>query len=76
MKSPIYREPNYKPEILTTLIKDAKYAIEDLERTCVATIPVYKGSSVCGYGLNGSQKSISCDLIISIMKEIKKIKGW
>ena len=60
------------PELVSML----NQAICDLEQDCCATSVITRGGTQVGFGLNKSRKAISCDTLISIVREIKAIKSW
>lgn len=74
VKAPIYKDKNSHccEDLMEKLLRE----IEGLNFECRANLPISKGNMRAGYGINKSNKDIACDAIISIVKEIKKIKGW
>jgi hypothetical protein len=66
------------------LVKQLADAVSDLEKACQAVVPVsrppqkkaglYKGAK--GYGINAAKKAIACDTAMSILKQIKAVRGW
>lgn len=51
-------------------------AIDDVERSLKATVPISRGSRPVGYGVDGSLKNIACDHAIAVLREIKREKAW
>ena len=74
LKAPVYKEKD--KIICEELLSQLLTAYENLKISCHACVPIKQGSLNYGYGVSGSKKSICCDAVISIVKEIKKIKGW
>ncbi len=58
------------------LMSELAQAITDLEAACRAVVPISNGSRRVGYGINQSRKAIACDAIVSIVKELRKVRGW
>jgi len=76
-KAPVYKTQNHQPEILNDLLEQVQLSLEELNFVCKANLPISKiPGNIVGYGVEASKKSIVCDHLISIIKEIKKIKGW
>jgi len=59
-----------------TLFNELDNTILELKTICTTNIPIGKGAVKVGYGISQSNKNIKCDQIISILREIKRIKGW
>jgi len=51
-------------------------AVIDLEEASKAVIPIKKGHCTVGYGVSKSDKAITCDAVMSIVRVIKSSKGW
>jgi hypothetical protein len=76
-KAPVYREKNHQPNVLNDLLEQAERAMEELNFVCRANLPISKvPGNIIGYGIEATKKTIVCDHLVSIIKEIKKIKGW
>ncbi len=58
------------------LVKRLHSAIDDLESVCKATTPLFRGSDRVGWGMKESEKNLAIDRATSILKEMKKVKGW
>lgn len=73
-KAPIYKKENIQScdELLEQLLDSC----QELDFVCKANIPLSRGGTRIGYGVSESKKNIVCDHLISIVKEIKKTKGW
>lgn len=51
-------------------------AIDEVERACQAVKGIYRGPSRVGWGVDETKKNLAIENAISILKEIKKVKGW
>ena len=58
------------------LLADLSWAVAELELAVKAVVPIARGGRQLGYGVDKAKKAIACDLVISIVREIKKVKGW
>jgi hypothetical protein len=76
VKAPVYKTKNHQPDCLNDLLEQVQLSLEELNFVCKANLPISKNGSVAGYGVEMVKKSIVCDHLLSIIKEIKKIKGW
>ena len=76
-KSPVYKTQGHQPDCLNDLLEQLQLSLEELNFVCKANLPISKfPGNIVGYGVEASKKSIVCDHLISIIKEIKKIKAW
>ncbi len=73
-KAKIYKEENADPS--ADLILQLHDAVEQLAETSKASIPIYKGGQVAGYGINKAQRNIAADAVISVARAIKGLGGW
>ena len=74
VKAKIYTEKNYPAD--ADLITQLKEAVDRLEESSRAVVPISKARCVVGYGVDKSQRSIEADSVISIAKAIKNLGGW
>jgi hypothetical protein len=74
LKGPIYKEVN--TQSCNELLEKLLATCQELDFVCRANEPISRGGTRVGYGVSESKKAIVCDTVISIVKEIKKIKGW
>lgn len=76
-KAPVYKTQNHQPDCLNDLLEQIQLSLEELNFVCKANLPISKvPGNIIGYGVEAAKKSIACDHLISIIKEIKKIKAW
>jgi len=76
-KAPVYKTQNHQPNELNELLDQTQLTLEELNFVCKANLPISKvPGTIIGYGVEATKKSIVCDHLISIIKEIKKIKAW
>lgn len=61
-----------QPELMNRL----REAVTELEVACRAEAPVVRGSHRVGYGVNEAKKNVACDTATSVIREIKKARGW
>ncbi len=73
-KGPICKEENCVDG--QDLLNQLNEAIDELHKRMKATIPIKRGPSLSGYGVNKTQRGIAADSVISIAKAIKGLKGW
>jgi len=74
LKAPIYKEANVQS--CNDLLEELLATCQELDFVCRANVPISKSGIRVGYGVSESKKAIVCDTVVSIVKEIKKIKGW
>lgn len=75
-KATVYKEKNSQPDKLKDLLDQVVLHFEELNFLCRANLPVSQNGRVVGYGVDMAKKTIACDHLASILKEIKKIKGF
>jgi len=75
-KAPIYREDLKGSIIDRDLLNQLRRATEELEGNMRASKPIFKGNKKIGYGVDKVQRGIAADLVISIAKAIKALRGW
>ncbi len=73
-KASIYKKKDML--VNSDLLKQLNEAFVELEEKMKATIPIRRLGAVAGYGVNKTQRSIAADLVISIARAIKALKGW
>lgn len=73
-KAKIYTEKNYPAD--ADLINQLRDAVERLAEESQATKPIYRNTTIAGYGIDKAQRGIAADSVISIVKAIKSQGGW
>lgn len=58
------------------LLDQLKGAVGELEDKMEATKEIFQGTRRIGYGVDKTQRGIAADVVISIAKAIKGLKGW
>lgn len=73
-KARIYKEEDVvgNPELLAQL----REAVIELENKMKAAAPIMKGITRVGWGVSKAQRGIAADIVISIARAIKALKGW
>jgi len=77
-KGPIYKTEGFIDH--QELLDQLNSAYADLEEKMKVSLPIKRntisGSTIMGYGVDKTQRSIAADRVISIAKAIKALKGW
>ncbi len=73
-KAPIYTEENIICN--SELLRQLQEAVLELEYKMTATVPIEKGGSRVGFGVNKAQRGIAANQVIFITRTIKSLKGW
>jgi|GEM_PF-4693745 len=73
-KAPIFKEEGIvgNPELLDQL----NAAVEELATQMKATVPIKKGATRIGFGVNKLQRNLAADTVIAVARAIKSLKGW
>jgi len=51
-------------------------AIHEVEQAAKADAPITNRSERVGYGIRQLEKAVACDAAISLLRQIKAVKGW
>jgi hypothetical protein len=60
------------PELLARL-QDAICEVEEASR---AKVPITNHGKRVGFGIGQAEKAVACDAAISLLRQIKAVKGW